>query len=236
FYRKALELLRVAHEFEQNALADNDVVAGQIDIGCFETVAPLYLPRLIAGFKARWPGVEIRIRDGEQQELVQALTAGSIDVAMMFEHDLDSTIDTTPLMPPQQPYALLPASHRFAQQAKVSLHDLVLEPMILLDVVPSRTYFVSIFEERGLTPNIVFSSPSIEMVRGMVGNGFGFSILVTKPFSDYTYDGQQVVCVPLAETVTGSGLSAAWLRRVQLTKPVQLFVDHCREELARLHP
>jgi DNA-binding transcriptional LysR family regulator len=56
FYRKALELLRVAHEFEQNALADNDVVAGQIDIGCFETVAPLYLPRLIAGFKACWPG------------------------------------------------------------------------------------------------------------------------------------------------------------------------------------
>jgi DNA-binding transcriptional LysR family regulator len=235
FYRKALELLRVAHEFEQNALADNDVVTGQIDIGCFETVAPLYLPRLIAGFKERWPGVEIRIRDGEQQELVQALTAGSIDMAMMFEHDLDSTIETTPLMPPQQPYALLPANHRFAQQARVSLHDLVLEPMILLDVVPSRTYFVSIFEERGLTPNIVFSSPSIEMVRGMVGNGFGFSILVTKPFSDYTYDGQQVVCVPLAETVTGSGLSAAWLRRVQLTKPVQLFVDHCREELARLY-
>ena len=106
FYRKALELLRVAHEFEQNALADNDVVAGQIDIGCFETVAPLYLPRLIAGFKARWPGVEIRIRDGEQQELVQALTAGTIDVAMLFEHDLGTAIETAPLMPPQQPYAL----------------------------------------------------------------------------------------------------------------------------------
>jgi DNA-binding transcriptional LysR family regulator len=210
------------------------VVAGQIYIGCFETVAPLYLPRLIAGFKQRWPGVEIRLRDGEQQELVQALTAGSIDVAMLFEHDLGSAIETTPLMPPQQPYALLPADHRFAQQAKVSLTDLVLEPMILLDVLPSRTYFVSIFEERGLTPNIVFSSPSIEMVRGMVGRGFGFSILVTKPFSEYTYDGQKLACVPLAETVTGSGLSAVWLRRAPLTKPVQLFVEYCREELARL--
>ncbi|AZF37941.1 Cys regulon transcriptional activator CysB [Pseudomonas sp. R1-43-08] len=234
FYRKALELLRVAHEFEQNALADNDVVAGQIDIGCFETVAPLYLPRLIAGFKTRWPGVEIRLRDGEQQELVQALTAGTIDVAMLFEHDLGGAIETTPLMPPQQPYALLPADHRFARQAKVSLVDLVLEPMILLDVLPSRTYFVSIFDERGLTPNIVFSSPSIEMVRGMVGRGFGFSILVTKPFSEYTYDGQKVVCIPLVETVTGSGLSAVWLKRAPLTKPVQLFVDYCREELARL--
>lgn len=46
----------MAHEFEQNALADNDTVAGHIDIGCFETVAPLYLPRLIAGFRERYPG------------------------------------------------------------------------------------------------------------------------------------------------------------------------------------
>ena len=233
FYRKALALLRVAHEFEQNALADNDVVAGQIDIGCFETVAPLYLPRLISGFKDRWPGVEIRIRDGEQQELVHALTCGSIDLAILYEHELDRTIDTLPLMPPQQPYALLPADHRFAQQASVSLKDLVLEPMILLDVVPSRTYFVSILTELGLTPHIAFSSPSIEMVRGMVAQGFGFSILVTRPYSDYSYDGKQVTCVPLTETVTGSGLSAAWLRKSQLTKPAQLFIEHCCEELAR---
>ena len=57
FYKKALELLRMAREFEVNALADNDVVAGHIDVGCFETVAPLYLPRLIAGFRDRWPGL-----------------------------------------------------------------------------------------------------------------------------------------------------------------------------------
>jgi DNA-binding transcriptional LysR family regulator len=49
-------LLQMAHEFEQNALAGNDTVAGHIDIGCFETVAPLYLPRLIAGFRARYRG------------------------------------------------------------------------------------------------------------------------------------------------------------------------------------
>ncbi len=179
FYRKAQELLRMAHEFEQNALADNDVVAGQIDIGCFETVAPLYLPRLISGFRERYPGVEIRISDGEQQELVQGLTAGRFDLALLYEHDLDATISTDPLMPAQRPYALLPENHRFAKQDKVSLRDLVLEPMILLDVQPSRTYFVRIFEELGLNPHIAFSSPSIEMVRGMVGQGFGFSVLVT---------------------------------------------------------
>lgn len=65
--------------------------------------------------------------------------------------------------------------------------------MILLDVQPSRTYFVNLFEELGLTPNIAFSSPSIEMVRGMVGQGFGFSLLVTRPHSECTYDGKKVV-------------------------------------------
>lgn len=232
FYRKAQELLRMAHEFEQNALADNDVVAGQIDIGCFETVAPLYLPRLIAGFRQRYPGVEIRISDGEQQELVQGLTAGRFDLALLYEHDLDATIATDPLMPPQRPYALLPEDHRFARQDKVSLRDLALEPMILLDVQPSRTYFVSIFEELGLNPHIAFSSPSIEMVRGMVGQGFGFSVLVTRPHSECTYDGRKVVMVNIAEDVSASGLVAAWLKRAQLTKPAQLFVDYAREELS----
>ena len=105
FYRKAQELLRIAHEFEQNALADNDVITGQIDIGCFETVAPLYLPQLIAGFRERYPGVNIRLRDGDQQELVQGLTSGTFDLALMYDHDLDGTIETEPLMPPQQPRA-----------------------------------------------------------------------------------------------------------------------------------
>lgn len=232
FYRKAQQLLRVAHEFEQNALADNDVVAGQIDIGCFETVAPLILPRLIADFGQRYPGVEIRLRDGEQHELVQGLTAGSFDLALLYRHDLDTTIETEALMEPQRPYVLLPAGHRFALQQSVSLHDLALEPMILLDVLPSRNYFVSLFNELGLSPRIVFSSPSIEMVRGMVGQGFGFAILVTRPHCDCSYDGCRLVTVEIVEPVTGSGLVAAWLKRAQLTRPARLFIDFCKEQLA----
>ncbi|WP_263139645.1 LysR family transcriptional regulator [Pseudomonas alcaligenes] len=229
FYRKAQKLLRMAWEFEQNALADNDMVSGQVDIGCFETVAPLYLPRLIAGFRQRFPGVEIRLQDGEQQELVQGLTSGRFDLAIFYEHDLDSTIETEALMAPRRPYVLLPAGHRFADQAQVSLRDLALEPMILLDVQPSRTYFVSIFEELGLSPNIAFSSPSIEMVRGMVGQGFGFAVLVTRPHSSITYDGQRLVCVEIAEEVSGSALVAGWLKRTQLTKPAQAFMGYCKE-------
>lgn len=234
FYRKAEELLRLAHEFEQNALADNDIVTGQVDIGCYETVAPLYLPQLMAGFKALYPGVNIRIRDGDQQELVDGLTAGTFDLAFLYDHELDNTVVTEPLMPPQKPYVLLPENHRFANRGQVSLLELAEEPMILLDVQPSRTYFVSVFHELGLKPNIIFGSPSIEMVRGMVGQGFGFSLLVTRPHSPFTYDGRKVIAVDVAESISMSGFVSARLRRGQLTKPAKMFEDFCRERLGRL--
>lgn len=234
FYRKADELLRLSYEFEQNALADNDIIAGKIDIGCFETVAPLYLPMLLAEFRDRHPGLKLRLRDGDQQDLVQGLTDGTFDLVFLYDHELDGTIATEPLMPPQKPYVLLPEDHPWAQHDSISMYDLSAEPMILLDIQPSRTFFVSLFHDLGLSPNIVFGSPSIEMVRGMVAQGFGFSLLVTRPVIDRTYDGKRIVCVDIKEPVARSGLVCARLKRTQLTKPAHLFLDFCRTRLAQL--
>ncbi len=42
---------------------------------------------------------------------------------------------------PRPPYVLLNANHGLAKKKRVSLHDLANEPLILLDILPSRTYF-----------------------------------------------------------------------------------------------
>jgi len=228
FYQKSCELLRSARLFEQDILADNNIIRGNIDIGCFETVAPLYLPPILAGFLQQYPNIQVQLRDGEQQELRQSLHKGHFDLLILYAHELDDTLATEPLLPAQQPYVLLPATHRLAQQTSVALRDLVAEPMILLNVPPSQSYFVRIFENIGLKPNIVYSSPSIEMVRGMVGQGFGFSLLVTRPHSNQTYDGKALACLPLEETVEGSGLVAVWLKSHPPSKPVRLFIDYCK--------
>jgi len=231
FYQRARDLMRHARAFEQEALVDNDIVRGQIDIGCFETVAPLYLPQLLAGFRQQHPQLHVHLRDGEQQELLHGLGSGCFDLLIFYAHELDESIVVEPLMPPQQPYVLLANDHRLARRASISLYELAEEPMILLDVPPSSSYFVSVFAELGLTPDIVFSSPSIEMVRGMVGQGFGFSLLVTRPKFNTTYDGKPLVCLPLAEQVQGSGLVAAWLKSNPPGTSVRLFVDYCKAHL-----
>ncbi|RYF48869.1 MAG: LysR family transcriptional regulator, partial [Comamonadaceae bacterium] len=186
----------------------------------------------IADFRARYPGVSIRLHDGEQQELIQGLTGGRFDLAIMYDSDLDGTIATAPLMAPHRPYVLLPQHHPLARDKQVSMHDLANEPMVLLDVLPSRTYFIGLFEALGLTPNIAFSSPSIEMVRGLVGQGFGFSILVTRPRSDVTYDGRGLLCLDIVEQVSEASLVAAWLKRAPLSRPAALFLACCQTALA----
>ena len=228
FYEKAKELLQLAWQFEQNSRADNDMVSGTVSVGCFETAAPLYLPRLIAGFKKLYPEITINIHDGEQHEIAHGLHRGRFDLAFLYDLELDDAISKEYLNAPEKPYALLPADHPLAAQGEVSLAELSSEPMILLDVIPSKNYFINLFKARGYEPHIAYSSPSIEMVRCMVGQGLGFSILVTRPVLPVTYDGQTVACVEITDEMKASQLAMTWLFNSEPTRPARLFMEYCR--------
>jgi len=228
FYEKARELLRLSHEFEQNTLADSENISGQISIASFESVAPLYIPKLIAGFKKIYPDIEIQLNDGEQHEIMVGLHRGQFDMAFLYDLQLDNSISKDVLNAPHKPYALLAADHPLAQQKSVTLAQLSREPMILLDVIPSRNYFLSLFSEKKLHPKVAYTSPSIEIVRCMVGQGQGFSILVTRPSTKTTYDGQQLAYVEIEDEMESSTLIMAYLKITEPTKPARLFMDYCR--------
>lgn len=228
FYDKAKELLRLSHEFEQNSRADNEITSGTIAIGCFESAAPLYMPRLIAGFKKLYPDITLQLYDGEQHEIMHGLHRGRFDLAFLYDLELDNSIYKEKLNAPHKPYALLPARHPLAQQSSVTLQQLSREPMILLDAVPSKNYFISIFKAKGYHPEVAYSSPSIEMVRCMVGQGLGFSVLVTRPFTHFTYDGEQVVQLDIDDEMEASTLIMAYLENNEPTQPAKLFMEYCR--------
>lgn len=227
-YEKAKELLRLSYEFEQNARADKELVSGTISVGCFESAAPLYMPRLVAGFKKIYPDITLQLYDGEQHELMHGLHRGRFDLAFLYDLELGNTIKKEALNAPHKPYALLPESHPLARKNIVTLQELSREPMILLDAIPSKNYFVNIFKEKGYSPEVAYSSPSIEMVRCMVAQGLGFSVLVTRPCSDITYDGERLVQRDIDDDMPASTLIMAYLQNNEPTRPVRLFMDYCR--------
>ncbi|STS90333.1 transcriptional regulator [Klebsiella variicola] len=82
-----------------------------ISIGCFESVAPLYMPKLVAGFKKCYPEITLHLYDGEQHELMHGLHRGRFDLALVYDLELGHSINKERLNAPHKPYALLPAAH-----------------------------------------------------------------------------------------------------------------------------
>lgn len=224
---EARGLISYADELGSRAQGLGQAVRGNLDVGCFLTLSPSYLPYLVASFGTEFPGVEVRLHEGHQDTLLHGLESGSFDVAILYDVELGGEWEVEPLVE-LPPYALLPADHALAARRSVSLRRLASEPLVLLDVPPSRDYFTSLFRDAGLEPTIRFHSPSFETVRGMVGHGMGYSLLVTRPASDVTYDGRKLACVPISDEVEPGRIVLVRPARLRPTRLSEAFGAHCK--------
>ena len=170
-----------------------------VAIGCYSSLAPFLIPRVIADYQNVDPNVDIKVYEGNQDQLIHHLGVREADMLLTYQFEVPDWWTKSVVVAELPPYVLLPALHPLANQDEISLSELVEEPMVLLDSVPSSNYFLSLFSDKGLTPNIAYRSPSYEMVRSMVGNGFGYTILATKPASPVAVDGRLTVARPIKD-------------------------------------
>lgn len=226
FLTEARNLLSHAQDFQRGMVAAGSAVEGELSLASFATIAPAFVPPLIKGFMSLHPGVTLRMAEGTQTELYAGLRSGLHDVALLYAVDMAEEFTFTPLAS-LAPHVLLPATHHLAHLKRVPLAALAEDPFILLDIAPSRTYFTRILESVGITPRIAFASPSLEVVRGLVGQGLGYSILITRPFGDHAYAGEELAVRPIAEDVEQGVIALAALKQLRKTRLVAAFESHC---------
>lgn len=218
----ARSLLSHAGDLQRSAQASGDAISGDLRLGSFITLAPAYLPGLIAKLNQLYPALHLQLDEGTQDRLIEGLRQGRHEMALLYDLDLPDDLRSVELAN-VAPHVLLSETHPLAGQQDISLHELADEPMILLDVPPSRGYFTSLLRHEGIEPRIAFSSPSLELVRGLVGRGLGYSLLVTRPSGDVSYDGQQLAIRPLREQVEKSPIVLSTLRALRPTRVMSAF-------------
>jgi flavin reductase (DIM6/NTAB) family NADH-FMN oxidoreductase RutF len=199
-------------------------------IGCFHTFGPFVVPRIIAKF-SQDDQTDLRLMDGDHRRLIEGLRAGEIDLALMYDIDLPDDLEITPLAT-LRPYILLAEDHPLADEPNLTLETLANHPMVLLEAPPSGDYFLSLFAAKNLTPQVKYHCPSYEMVRGLVGQGLGYSILATKPAANVSYDGHALVTRPLPAETRPSRTVIATKRGATLPAAAQPFITVCQDLFA----
>jgi DNA-binding transcriptional LysR family regulator len=79
---------------------------------------------------------------------------------------------------------------------------------------------------------VAYETPSFEMVRGLVANSDAFSIMHSRPLSEWSLDGRKLVFPPIKEKLRPTRLGLARLKKLRPTKRAQAFAELCRKHFA----
>jgi DNA-binding transcriptional LysR family regulator len=222
---EARQLLTAAAAFEADD--SGDAASGEVQIGVFTTLAPVYLPVLLRIARTRFPNLAIRFVEGDLVQLEDWLHSSHIELALTYDVGLPSDIDRECLAE-LRPYGLVPAGSRLAKaRGELSLHELAIEPLILIDLPHSREFLMAPFWQCGLAPEVRYKATSLELVRGMVANGLGVSLLITQSAAAASTTG--VVERPIKEETIRQPLVIARSVRASRTRASELLAECIRD-------
>lgn len=231
---QARNLLKNAEDLQSTAKEMDGGMTGTIALGCLVSLAPPLMPGIISRFVQDHASISFRTVEAHQDTLLSGLHDGSLDIALTYSLDINEDITFTPLLS-LPPYAILPKTHRLARARKVSLVELLSEPYVMLDLPHSREYFSALFDAVGSRPVPAFRSSQPEVVRGMVANGLGYSILNFPLKSNRTVDGEDFVIKRFKEDVNATTLGIAQSGAMKPRQVVRRFATFCESYIRRLH-
>lgn len=184
------DLLQAAQQLEQPR---TDQPQGPFRLGFLSTLGPRWVPHIVQQLHTQFPRIELHLHEGSIDTLTEQVAQGVLDAALHYNTGLWLPQLRLHAIASLAPYALLPAQHPLCQQRSVSLVELAQHPLLLIDLPHSKQYFLSLFRDAGLHPQVAYAFSLLEMLRSMVAHGHGVALLTTRPLSTVTHDGQHVV-------------------------------------------
>lgn len=204
----ARSVLADAQALADDASRASSELSGPLTFGCFTTLTPFFVPPIVQGFRQAHPNVTLEVVEGSTSDLQELLLQGRIDVALLYEVDTLQALRFETIRE-YRPHVIVSTTHRFADRTSVSLAELVHDPLIEVDVPPTRHNTHALFADLGLRPRIDHVTTSYEAARCLVGYGLGYAVLFQRPATHLTYVGSEVVELELDDPVPVTAVGLA---------------------------
>jgi len=193
---------------------------GTLIVATTHTQARHALPTVVKRFAARYPDVELTLRQGNPEAVADMVRAGEADIAIASETQVRSP--DLVMLPAYQleRIVLTPPRHALLAKGRLTLERLAAHPIITYDeAFVGRSRVLRAFEARGLKPRIVLSAIDTDVIKTHVETGLGVAIVAKMAFDARRDRGLRAIAAGhLFEpnTIYVTLHRASWLRRYAL--------------------
>lgn len=151
--------------------------SGTVSIGFTHSMGTRLVSRAVQAFQKEYPETNFEFVQRNSLPLVQHLNKGLCDLCLIPYLEMDIPIDWRELWR-EEVYVIVPLHHRFAKQDTVRLQDLAEDPFVTIKEGNSlRQIQNHVFEQVGISPDIVFEGEEFHTVASFVEAGFGVGLL-----------------------------------------------------------
>ncbi|MBV8637160.1 MAG: LysR family transcriptional regulator [Candidatus Eremiobacteraeota bacterium] len=180
FVRRAERILADVDRTVEEMTAYAGGLRGRVVVGTYQSFAEYTLPKLLGRFHARYPGIEIALREGMADDLLAGLEANAIDVFIGHVAETRYAGDEQFLAEPLYDDELVIAvggAHRLASRSTVRMDDLRDEPFIIFRRGSSVTARLLLEARKAqFEPRVVFESVDSLTIRSLVAEGLGVAL------------------------------------------------------------
>lgn len=150
---------------------------GRASVGTPPTVGTQLLPRALAAFNERYPGIELRLHEAGIQTLLELLETGLADVAVVTLPVGDPALTVVPLFSEDLVVAV-GRNHRLASHDSITLGELRDEPWLLSpENYELRDAALHACRRAGFTPRVVLDGGEMDTMLRLVAAGMGASLV-----------------------------------------------------------
>ena len=172
------EILKKVEGIKQIAQEFSNQKKGDLSIATTHTQARYALPPIIRSFIREYPDVSLHMHQGSPMQIAELASDGSVDFAIATEA-LEHFSDLV-MMPCYRwnRCIIVPKNHPLTEKRKLELEDIA--PLPLVTYVfgfTGRSKLDEAFNEKGLSPKVVFTAADADVIKTYVRLGLGVGII-----------------------------------------------------------
>jgi len=179
FLRHTRAILQQLEEARVEVQELSGLRKGSLAVGAPPSVGTHLLPKALAAFSRKHPGISLTFREAGSRTLVKLLEDGELDLAVVIQPIRHPVLETMPLLEEELLLAV-PRSHRLATRTgRVKLGELATEPFVLLreGAYDIRDQTLAACRKVGFEPNVALDGGEMDSVLRFVAEGLGIAIL-----------------------------------------------------------